>query len=93
MRAAGCSWTRSSGWGRRCSTTCRAEPIKLTAALDCFQQLEQLRALRLEQLRREIDIGIEQLDRGEGRPLDIEAIKAEGRRRLARRKKVVEQAE
>lgn len=65
----------------------------ITAALDCFQQLEQFRALRLEQLRREIDIGIAQLDRGEGRPLDIEAIKAEGRRRLARRKKVVEQAE
>ena len=38
----------------------------ITAALDCFQQLEQFRALRLEQLRREIDIGIAQLDRGEG---------------------------
>ena len=42
----------------------------ITAALDCFQQLEQFRALRLEQLRREIDIGIAQLDRGEGRDAD-----------------------
>jgi antitoxin ParD1/3/4 len=42
----------------------------ITAALDCFQQIEQLRALRLKQLRREIDIGIAQLDRGEGRDAD-----------------------
>jgi hypothetical protein len=53
------------------------------AALDRFQQIEQFRALRIEQLRREIDIGIAQLDRAEGRPRDIEAIKAPGRRRLA----------
>jgi hypothetical protein len=38
---------------------------------------------RLEDLRKEIKIGVEQADRGEVVPLDIEEIKAEGRRRLA----------
>lgn len=37
----------------------------------------------IEDLRRKIAIGIAQLDRGERAPLDIEQIKAEGRRRLA----------
>ncbi len=37
----------------------------------------------LDELRGMVDEGITSLDRGEGRPLDIEAIKREGRRRLA----------
>ena len=41
--------------------------------------------MKLQQLRTDIEEGISSLDRGEGKPLDIEAIKAEGRRRLAER--------
>ena len=37
---------------------------------------------RREQLIRDVDEGIEQLERGEGVPLDIEAVKAEVRRRF-----------
>jgi len=48
---------------------------------------KQDRQTRLEELRRQIAVGLEQLDRGEGAPLDIEAIKAEGRRRLAERRR------
>ncbi len=44
---------------------------------------EELRTLKLEVLRREVEIGIEQSDRGEVAPLNIEAIKREGRRHLA----------
>jgi antitoxin ParD1/3/4 len=45
----------------------------------------QDRQARLEELRRQIAVGLEQLDRGEGAPLDVEAIKSEGRRRFAER--------
>ncbi len=38
-----------------------------------------------EQLRRDIQIGIDQLNSGEGRPLDIDRIKSEGMKRLAER--------
>lgn len=38
---------------------------------------------RLEVLRREIRPALEELDRGEGQPLDIEQIKAEVRAKLA----------
>jgi hypothetical protein len=40
---------------------------------------------RLEELRREIAAGIEQADRGDTAPLDVQAIKDEARRRLAAR--------
>lgn len=56
----------------------------VTDALFCFQHIEQFRALRREELRREIQIGIDELDRGESAPLDVDQIKAEGRRRLKR---------
>jgi len=46
---------------------------------------KQDRQTRLEELRRQIAIGLEQLERGDAAPLDIEAIKAEGRRRFAER--------
>jgi antitoxin ParD1/3/4 len=46
-------------------------------------------ALRLlqkhDQLRQDIAVGIEQADRGESVPLDMEAIKAKGRELLAQR--------
>ena len=41
----------------------------------------------LEELRREISIGAEQLRRGEYAEYDAEAIKAEGRARLAAKKR------
>ena len=42
-----------------------------------------LQRFRLEELRREIGIGIEQADRGDTAPLDVQEIKDEVRRRLA----------
>ena len=42
-----------------------------------------LRQIKLEQLRKDIAIGIEAADRGEVAPLDVEAIIAEGHKRLA----------
>ena len=41
------------------------------------------KARLIELLRKEIVAAIERLDRGEGKPLDIEWLKAEGRRRQA----------
>jgi hypothetical protein len=41
------------------------------------------RQRQLDKLRREIQPALDRLDRGEGRVLDVEAIKAEGRRRLS----------
>ncbi|MFA6543955.1 MAG: hypothetical protein WCS99_05995 [Limisphaerales bacterium] len=43
---------------------------------------EEMRRLELEELRRAIAIGVAQADRGELAPLDIDEIKAEGRRRI-----------
>lgn len=42
---------------------------------------------RLQALREDIQPALEQLDRGEGEPLDAESIKARGRKRLAARGK------
>lgn len=47
------------------------------------EAIELLR--RREELRAEIKIGIDQLDRGEGEPLDMVEIKEEFRRRQSRR--------
>lgn len=49
-------------------------------ALRLMEERDQVRELRLEELRREIQKGI---DSGESTPLDFEAIKARGRKRLA----------
>ena len=43
---------------------------------------EEMRRRELEELRRAITVGVEQANRGELAPLDIEEIKTEGRRRL-----------
>jgi len=51
--------------------------------LRLLKEREDLRKLKLEALRREVQIGIDQLDRGEGIPFDVEKIKAEGRKKLA----------
>lgn len=44
-------------------------------------RLHRERTQKLADLRNELQIGIAQLQRGEGAPLDIDAIKAEVRRR------------
>jgi antitoxin ParD1/3/4 len=49
-------------------------------ALRLLEERDQLRELRLEELRREIQKGI---DSGASTPLDMEEIKARGRKRLA----------
>ena len=43
---------------------------------------EEMRRRELEELRRAITVGVEQANRGELAPLDIEEITTEGRRRL-----------
>jgi antitoxin ParD1/3/4 len=46
---------------------------------------EQIRQAQLAELKADIDIGIQQLDRGEGRSWNAEEIKAKGRELLASR--------
>jgi len=61
--------------------------------LRLLQEREQFRQVRLEQLRKEVNGGIEQLDRGEYIELDeaglrehFSDVKARGRQRLAKEK-------
>jgi len=49
----------------------------LDAAVDMLREREEV--------IREVRKGVEELERGEGRPLDIEAVKADVRRRLQER--------
>jgi hypothetical protein len=44
---------------------------------------DELKLLAVEDLQRDIQKGLDQLNRGESVPLNAEHIKAEGRRRLA----------
>jgi antitoxin ParD1/3/4 len=55
-------------------------------SLRLLKEQDDLKKLRLDELRREIRKGLDSLERGEGRPLDIDAIKEKGRQRLAQRK-------
>lgn len=50
--------------------------------LRLLKEREDMRKLKREELQREIQVGIDQLDRGEGVPFDAEFIKSEGRRRF-----------
>ena len=55
-------------------------------ALRLLKEQNQMRQQRLEELRREVQIGLDELDQGLGIPLTdelIEDIKARGRMRLA----------
>ncbi len=54
-------------------------------ALRLLKEQDALKAYRVEELRKEIARGIEQANRGEVTPLDIEAIKAEGRKRIGKK--------
>jgi antitoxin ParD1/3/4 len=55
-------------------------------ALRLLKEQDQVRQMRLEELRKEVAIGIEQIERGQVVPFDAEAIIAEGKARLARMK-------
>ena len=50
-------------------------------AVRLLRDLKELERIRLERLRKEIAIGVEQADRGELVELDMEEIKATARRR------------
>ena len=55
--------------------------------LRLLKEQDDLRRMRQEELRREVLKGYEQAQRGESHPLDVEGVKAEGRKRLAARKR------
>jgi len=55
-------------------------------ALRLLSERDSLQAMKLEALRQDIAQGIDSLDKGEGKSLDIEGIKAKGRHMLAGRK-------
>ena len=55
--------------------------------LRLLKEQDELKRMRQEELRREVLKGYEQARRGESRPLNVEAIKAEGRKRLGARKR------
>ena len=55
-------------------------------ALRLLHDQEELRRRKLEDLRKEIQIGLDQLDRGEGIPLDIAKLKSRLRKRLQEQK-------
>ncbi|MBI4556487.1 MAG: type II toxin-antitoxin system ParD family antitoxin [Candidatus Hydrogenedentes bacterium] len=52
-------------------------------ALHLLKEHDRADKMRLEELRREIAIGVELADRGEVAPLDIEEIRATARKRVA----------
>ncbi len=53
--------------------------------LRLLQEKEMLKQIKIESLRKEIQKGIDSLEEGKGIPLDVEKIKSEGRKRLAKR--------
>jgi antitoxin ParD1/3/4 len=55
-------------------------------ALRLLNEQDQIRQMRLEELRREVAIGIEQIERGQVVPFDAEAIIAEGKARMKGRR-------
>jgi antitoxin ParD1/3/4 len=57
-------------------------------ALRLLKEHDDLRKIRHKELRHEIAIGMDQIKKGEIDPLDIEAIKAKGRKVLSQRRKV-----
>jgi antitoxin ParD1/3/4 len=48
--------------------------------LRLLKQYDEMQRVKLQQLRKDIRQGLESLDNGKGKTLDIEAIKAEGRK-------------
>jgi antitoxin ParD1/3/4 len=54
-------------------------------ALRLLRERDRIREIRLAELRHEIELGLEDSRRGDVAPLDIEAIKADGRKKMAER--------
>jgi antitoxin ParD1/3/4 len=52
-------------------------------ALRLLEERDALQAMKLEALRKDIHQGLESLDTGQGKSLDMKAVKAKGRKRLA----------
>lgn len=52
--------------------------------LRLLKDKEDFKNTKLAELRHEVMLGVEQAKRGESKPLDVAAVKAEGRRRLAK---------
>jgi antitoxin ParD1/3/4 len=51
--------------------------------LRLLKEKQEFKAIRIDELRRQVAIGLDQASRGDVAPLDIAEIKAEGRKRLA----------
>ena len=58
----------------------------IDSALTVLKESESLTPEALEELRQELRSGIEQLDRGEGQPWDLEALKTRVRQNVERGK-------
>jgi len=54
--------------------------------LRLIEDRDTQRALQLRRLRAEIQVGLDQIEKGHVAPLDVNKIKAEGRKRLAARR-------
>lgn len=54
-------------------------------AIRLLEERDRMQAMKLEALRSDIQQGLDSLERGESKPLDIEAIKAKGRQMLQSR--------
>jgi antitoxin ParD1/3/4 len=57
----------------------------LRESLRLLRERDSVQKYRIEELRRDIRMGMNQLDRGDGAPLDMEAIKARVRQGVRRR--------
>ena len=58
----------------------------MRAALRLLADHDELRKLEIKRLKKEVKIGLDQIAAGDTVPLDVEYIKAEGRKLQARRK-------
>jgi antitoxin ParD1/3/4 len=56
----------------------------IDSALNVLKESEALTPEALDELRREVRVGLEELERGEGQPWDAEEIKARVREQAAR---------
>ena len=59
----------------------------IRAGLRLLEEQDEIRQLRLKELRHEIALGLEEAQRGESKPLDMGSIRAEVSRRAAARRK------
>ncbi len=57
-------------------------------ALRLLEEKEALKAMKLQALRADIQAGIDSLDKGEGKSLDINAIKTRGREIMTQKNKI-----